>query len=152
MDFFIDVKMNVKRLEMLRQAHKLKKMFGSMAEEDYIEVIYELELEYGSASPSDIASILGVKPSSVTNMLRKLEEKGLIEYRKYRDPRLTEKGKELAKNISDRHRKVYKLLRMVGVPDERANIEAELAEHFLSDDTIERLYRFFIECGGDLDK
>ncbi len=143
--------MNVKRLEMLRQAHKLKKMYGSMAEEDYIEVIYELEREYGSASPSDIASILGVKPSSVTNMLRKLEEKGLVEYRKYRNPKLTEKGVELARLISEKHRKLYAILRGLGVDEARANIEAELAEHFLSDETIDKLYRFFMECGEDLD-
>ncbi|HIE37049.1 TPA: metal-dependent transcriptional regulator [Candidatus Geothermarchaeota archaeon] len=144
--------MRDKRIEMLRKAHRLKKMFGSMAEEDYIEVIYELERVYGSASPSDIASILGVKPSSVTNMLRKLEEKGYIEYRKYRSPKLTMEGLELAKSISSKHRRIYEILRAVGVDDERANIEAELAEHFLSDDTIEKLYLFYRGCIKFLDE
>ncbi len=140
------------RVELLAKAHRMKKNIGSMAEEDYIEVIYELEKSYGSASPTDIAKILGVTPSSVTNMLKRLEEKGLIVYRKYRDPQLTEEGRRLAETISNRHKKLYKLFRALGVDEEKANIEAELAEHFLSDETIEKLFRFYVNCSGeDLD-
>lgn len=140
------------RLDLLLEAHKRKKDIGSMAEEDYIEVIYELEKRYGSASPTDIAKILGVTPSSVTNMLKKLEERGMVEYRRYRNPRLTPGGRRLAETIARRHKKLYKLFKALGIDDEKANIEAELAEHFLSDETIDRLIDAYSRCLGiDLD-
>lgn len=134
------------RLELLAEAHRRKKRFASMAEEDYIEVIYELEKSHGYAQPTDIARILGVTPASVTNMLKRLEEKGLVEYRRYRNPKLTRRGEELASRISRRHGMLLELFLALGVDEERANIEAELAEHFLSDETIEKLYMFLKKC------
>ncbi len=134
------------RIKLLKEAHRIKKSMASMAEEDYIEAIYELEKEYGVVKPSDIAEVLGVRPSSVTEMLKRLERKGLVEYKKYRYVRLTERGREIGERISRKHGFLLELFLALGVDRERANIEAELLEHFLSDDTIEKLKKFYMEC------
>jgi Mn-dependent DtxR family transcriptional regulator len=142
------------RLQLLREAHRIKRRMASMAEEDYIEVIYLLEKLHSFAKPSDIADILGVKAPSVTEMLKKLERKGLVEYRRYRYVRLTERGRELGERITRKHSFLLNFFLSLGVDKERANIEAELLEHFLSDETIERLRRLYEKCleasgGGD---
>ena len=134
------------RLEMLRRAHEARKKLRSMAEEDYIEVIYEVEKVFGYARPSDIAAILGVKASSVTDMLKKLEKKNYVVYEKYRFVRLTEKGKTIARELSRKHEFLMEFLMSLGVDKDRANIEAELLEHFLSSETIEKLRKFYMTC------
>ncbi|MCE4612601.1 MAG: metal-dependent transcriptional regulator [Desulfurococcales archaeon] len=136
------------RIELLRRAHEARKTLGSMAEEDYIEVIYELERVRGYARPVDIASILGVKAASVTSMIKRLEKKNYIVYERYRSVRLTEKGRELAQKIARNHSFLLEFLESLGVSREKANIEAELLEHFLSEETISRLRQFYMECAN----
>jgi len=134
------------RLEMLRRAHEAKRSLGSMAEEYYIEVIYELDKNLGYVRLVDIAGILGVKASSVAEMLRRLERKGLIVYERYKSIRLTREGLRIAERISRRHEALMEILVSAGVDPETANIEAEMLEHFLSEETIEKLKRAFSMC------
>ncbi len=136
------------RIELLRRAHEARKTLGSMAEEDYIEVIYELERLHGYARPVDIASILGVRAASVTNMIKRLEKKNYIIYEKYRSVRLTDKGRRIAVKIASNHSFLLEFLESLGVSREKANIEAELLEHFLSEETIARLRQFYARCSG----
>ena len=134
------------RLELLKEAHRIKKNMASMAEEDYIEVIYMLEMMHSFAKPSEIADILGVKAPSVTEMLKKLERKGLVEYRRYRYVKLTERGRMIGERIVSKHGFLMRFFLALGVDRRRANIEAELLEHFLSDETIERLKEVYEKC------
>lgn len=135
------------RLEMLRRAHKWRReSVLSVSEEDYVEAIYEVEKLYGYARLTDISRILGVKPSTALGMIRRLEGKGMVRHEKYRGVRLTEEGRRLAERIARKHDLIKSLLTAVGVDEERANIEAELIEHFLSDETLERLRRVYEEC------
>ena len=69
--------------------------------EDYLKAIYLISRQNkgGWASNTKISNFLKVKPSSVTNMLYKLKENGLIEWRPRKSLRLTKKGKEIATNI-----------------------------------------------------
>ena len=136
------------RIELLKRAHEARKNLGSMAEEDYIEVIYELERARGYVRPVDIASVLGVRAASVTSMIKRLEKKNYIVYEKYRNIRLTEKGREIARKIARNHGFLLEFLESLGVSREKANIEAELLEHFLSEETISRLRQFYTECTG----
>ena len=70
--------------------------------EEYIETIYTLEKKDGKARTGMIATVLNVKPPSVTEMLQKLQEQGLVKYQIYIGVKLTPKGKEIAqKLISD---------------------------------------------------
>jgi len=91
--------------------------------EEYIEVICLLEREQGRAQTGMIAEAIDVKPPSVTEVLRKLEEKGLIVYEPYVGATLTEAGFEMARDLWQRHRTFADLLRLLGV--DRKVAEAE---------------------------
>ncbi len=143
----MDETAGLSRIEMLKRAHKRRReSLLSISEEDYIEAIYEVERVYGYARITDISRILGVKPPTVLGMVRRLEDKGMVRYEKYRGVRLTEEGRRLAERIAGSHELIRSFLIAIGVDEERANIEAELIEHFLSEETLERLKRVYEEC------
>src|SRR5262245_31681280 len=77
----------------------------SFTEENYLKAIYKLEEKGGKrVGNSELASLLKVKSASVTDMLKKMSGKKLINYEKSRGFRLTEKGRMVAVNIIRRHR------------------------------------------------
>ncbi len=84
--------------------------------EDYLRVIYEVVKRKGYARTKDIAAELGVKPPTVTEMLKKLDRKGLISYERYGAVTLTKKGEEIARSVESRHETFVKLLEMLLVP------------------------------------
>ncbi len=138
--------LELERIELLKKAHEGRKRLISISEEDYIEAIYEVERVYGYARLIDISRILGVKPPTVANMIKRLEEKGLVTYMRYRGVKLTEKGRTIAERISETHELIRSLLIALGVNEDKANIEAELIEHFLSRETLDRLREFYEKC------
>lgn len=70
------------------------------AEEDYISAIYHLALDGpDTVNTNAIAARMDTKPSSVTDMIKKLSEKSLITYKKYRGVSLTESGTLLALSV-----------------------------------------------------
>jgi len=75
----------------------------SQSAEDYLERIHELIEEKGYARVVDIASSLKVKEASVTSMVQKLDEAGYLKYEKYRGLIMTDRGREVARKIRDRH-------------------------------------------------
>jgi len=121
-------------------------MLGKRAE-DYIEAIYELSKEKGFARVKEIASALGVKPATVSEMLENLSEDGYVIYRKRFHVMLTEKGLELAKAVRDRREILVKFLTTLGVSKEVAEKDACTIEHVLHPETVEQLRNFvkFIE-------
>lgn len=126
-----------------------EKMSSSV--EDYLEAVYLLTKEKDEVGTSDIASFLGVKLPSVTEMLRKLREKDLVNYEKYGKITLTSRGKELGEKISNRHNDLVKFLKLLGVNEESAQLDACKVEHVLSQDTMGKLRKFlkFIEEKSD---
>lgn len=111
--------------------------------EDYLEAIYLLSRKDEEVRVAEIADALGFSKPSVSEALTTLESKGLVEHEKYRGVRLTPEGKELAKQIYDRHKVLSIFLtRILGVPPARAAVEACRIEHTISNDTYERLRRF----------
>jgi DtxR family Mn-dependent transcriptional regulator len=75
------------------------------AEENYLKAIYHLSEEgKKSVSTNDIAAAIQTKPASVSDMLRKLGEKEVIQYRKYYGLQITELGKRLALQTIRKHR------------------------------------------------
>lgn len=77
----------------------------TLAEENYIKTIFALQQEKDKGvSTNSIASYLNTKAASVSDMLRKLDQKELISYEKYYGARLTEKGEKCAIMIIRRHR------------------------------------------------
>lgn len=107
--------------------------------EDYLERIHELIEEKGYARVVDIASSLGIAQASVTRMVQKMDEKGLVEYEKYRRLVLTPKGKQVAKAIQRRHAVLTDFFRMLGVDETTLQKDVEGIEHHLSPKTFECL-------------
>ena len=67
--------------------------------EDYLEAIFNINQTQGFAQTKEIADCLHVTPSSVSGMLKKLKQKGLIKYQKYSPVKLTPKGNRLQKKF-----------------------------------------------------
>ncbi len=114
------------------------------AEENYIKIIYKIETQSGSeASTNTIAEAAQTKAASVSDMLRKLAQKGLINYVKYQGVTLTEEGKRQALSIIRKHRlwEVF-LVNKLGYKWDEIHELAEQLEHIQSNDLIERLDAF----------
>lgn len=116
----------------------------SQTEENYIKAIHSLN-QRGSegASTKAIAEHLDTQASSVTDMLRKLSEKGLVLYQKYKKPRLTEKGQEEAMRVLRKHRlwETF-LVEKLGFGWDEVHEMAEQLEHIRSPELTDRLDRF----------
>ena len=110
--------------------------------EDYLEAIYVIIKRKGYARTTDIADYLEVKPSSVTEMLRKLDSKGFIEYRKYEGAVLTDKGYKIGKAVRGRHDALFKLLRFFQIPENIADKDACVMEHGLDPVTVIQVKKF----------
>lgn len=113
--------------------------------EDYLEMIYRSSLNESYIRISILAQLLNVKDSSASKMVKKLGELGFVNYEKYGIVTLTDKGKELGKELLKRHDIIEKFLMFIGC-NEDALIQTELIEHIITDDTVENvqiLYDFF---------
>jgi len=108
--------------------------------EDYLKAIYHLSSQGGFASTSDIAALLEVAPPSVSGMVKRLSETGLIEHVPYRGVQLTAQGRRAALRMIRRHRvlEVY-LSQQLGYDWDGVHTEAERLEHAVSDELIERM-------------
>ena len=76
----------------------------SKSEEDYLKAIYSLTNDLAFISTNEIAHSLDMKASSVTEMIKKLADKGWITYIKYKGVNLTGEGREIALQIIRKHR------------------------------------------------
>jgi len=113
--------------------------------EDYLRAIYVISKRKKITRVRDISKFLKVKPSSVTYSLKKLSNLGLINYEKHGYVTLTTKGVELAKKLDKRFKVLEDFLAdVLGVPDKIAEIDACNLEHYLHQETMDRL-REFIE-------
>jgi DtxR family transcriptional regulator, Mn-dependent transcriptional regulator len=108
--------------------------------EDYLKVIYHLSSQGGFAATSDIAAHLDVSAPSVSGMVKRLSETGLIEHVPYRGVQLTAQGRRAALKMIRRHRvlEVY-LIQRLGYDWDGVHDEAERLEHAVSDELIERM-------------
>lgn len=110
--------------------------------EDYLETILNMIEAKGYARIKDIAPSLGVKPPSVVEMMRKLDEMGYIIYRRYDGVTLTSKGEDIAKGVKDRHNSIKAFLGLIKVPEGVAAKDACIIEHELGAKTIEQIKKF----------
>ena len=110
--------------------------------EEYIEVIYALQKRHGHVHTNDVASVLGVAPPSVTEMMQKLSTKKLVNYVPYRGVTLTSSGEKMARELLNKHRTLAQFLEILGVDNKDAEIDACQIEHHVSSQTIEKLHSF----------
>lgn len=116
----------------------------SHTEENYLKAIYKLlEQSPKAASTSAVAARMSTSSASVTDMLRKLGDKDLIHYEKYKGARLTEQGRSVATMLIRSHRlwEVFLLEHLQFKWDEVHDV-AEQLEHVQSDKLIDELDRF----------
>ena len=114
------------------------------AEENYLKIIYHLSLtEEEGISTNAIANKMDTKASSVTDMLKKLSEKELINYKKYKGVYITQNGKLTAKMIIRKHRlwEVFLVEKLNFNWDEVHELAEEL-EHIKSEKLINALDKF----------
>ena len=104
--------------------------------QDYAKALYALEARGGSAvSTNDLAARLGVTPGSVSGMVRKLTEVGIVEHQPYHGVRLTDQGRRVALEVLRHHRLLELFLAQeLGMSWDRVHAEAEVLEHVLSEE------------------
>ena len=111
----------------------------SPAVEDYLKTIYKLQ---GSrtVSTTDIAKAMEVSSASVTNMIKRLDQMGLVMYQSYKGARLTESGCKIALEIIRHHRLLELYLKeIMGYSWEDMHNEAEHLEHHISEEFENRI-------------
>lgn len=118
----------------------------SKSHEDYLEAIVML-----GGSPSapirsvDVATKLGVSKASVNKAVAALKEKGFADQPYYGDITLTEEGYAYGTSVLDRHEMLFGFLtKALGIEPERAEKEACVMEHAISDESFEK-WRAFIQ-------
>jgi DtxR family Mn-dependent transcriptional regulator len=117
---------------------------NSFTEENYLKTIFHLsEKSDAPVATNSISEVMGNKAASVTDILRKLAEKGLINYVKYQGVSLTKKGRETAIAIIRKHRlwEVFLVEKLAFKWDEVHEIAEEL-EHIKAPELVDRLDEF----------
>lgn len=113
-------------------------------EENYIKALLRISVEGdGEAGTNQLAARLEVRPATVTDMVKKLSEKNLVDYKRYGKIKLTEKGRTKATEIVRKHRlwETFLYEKLEFSWDEVHDV-AEQLEHIQSDKLIEQLDKF----------
>lgn len=112
----------------------------SSSQEDYLKQIFLLGDGVGSVSTRDLAIRLAVRPASVTGMVQRLAESGLVRYEPYRGVTLTEDGRRVALEMLRHHRLLETFLeKVLGYGWDEVHEEAERLEHVISERFEERI-------------
>lgn len=113
--------------------------------EDYLETVYLLVDEKKVARVKDVSDRLGVKKPSVINAVRELESRGFLNHEKYGYIDLTETGSQEAQKILKKHLMLKRFLfELIGVSDENAEKDACRIEHYLSDESLQKMEVFML--------
>ncbi len=118
--------------------------------EDYLEAIYHTETAKGAARAKDLVLALGVQNSSVTQALRALSDRELVNYAPYDVITLTDPGRKLALDVVKRHTTMKAFLtRVLGLPEDEADEGACRMEHSINGEILDRMVKFveyFDQC------
>ena len=109
---------------------------GTEAIEDYAKAIYALsQKREGQVTNGALAERLGVTPATATSMLKRLDGLGLVDYLPYKGVTLTAAGEKVALEVIRHHRLIEAYLsEALGMPSDRVHEEAEVLEHYISED------------------
>jgi len=104
--------------------------------EEYLESIYDIAGQQGTAKTTEIANRLKNAPPSVTEVLHRMKERGLVHYTPHKGVSLTMKGYKAALRMKRKHRLLEVFLyKMLHLPDEKIHDQACKMEHALTDET-----------------
>ncbi len=104
--------------------------------EEYVENICFLEKKDGHASTNSLAQVMGVRPPTITEVLKKLQTGGYVHYTPHAGATLTDKGKCLAEELGEKHRMIADFLSLIGVGHSIAEYDACQIEHIISHETV----------------
>ncbi len=109
---------------------------ASEAIEDYAKAIHALSSrDEGPVGTNALAERLGVSPGTVTAMLKRMGSLGLVRYEPYRGVELTDAGERMALEVIRHHRLIESYLaEALGMPWDRVHDEAEVLEHYISEE------------------
>lgn len=128
-----------------------RKLHLTMANEDYLECLVRIEQEEGAEDgvrSVDVAKRLNVSKASVNKAVAALKAQGLVDQSHYGKVILTDQGREVGTAVWYRHRLIRTfLVRELGVDFERADSEACMMEHALSEDTMSRWLSYLEQQG-----
>jgi DtxR family Mn-dependent transcriptional regulator len=111
--------------------------------EEYLEALYTLTRNGEKVNTTRISEYLNIAPASVTEMLKKLADKGYADYSPYQGATLTDKGLEIGKKMSRKHRLLERFLHdVLRIGKDKVHAQACAMEHSLSDEAEESLCRF----------
>ena len=110
------------------------------AMEDYLKVAFRLQTESGTVTTQRLADELGISGPSVTNMIKRLHELGMVRHTRYHGVELTEPGKKVALEVLRHHRllELY-LAETLGYDWDQVHAEAERLEHHVSEELESRM-------------
>lgn len=118
--------------------------------EDYLKAIYAIEQTGEAAGTNDLAARLNIAAPSVSGMVRRLADQGLLSYERYRGVRLTDAGRKAALRTIRRHRVIEAYLaKALGYAWDRVHEEAERLEHAASDELVDKMAEAIGEPGTD---
>ncbi|MCI5824989.1 MAG: metal-dependent transcriptional regulator [Candidatus Gastranaerophilales bacterium] len=118
-----------------------KKISASL--EDYLEAIYLIIEEKQAVKAVEVARFLNVGRSSVTEALKSLASKGLVNYGRYDVLTLTKDGEKIAKKVIKKHKILYNFFKnILNLNDEEANQNACQIEHIISEDAFNRFTKY----------
>jgi DtxR family transcriptional regulator, manganese transport regulator len=116
--------------------------------EDYVEAVSDIVHRTGECRVKDLADHMGVSHVTVTRIVQRLQDEGLVETEPYRPVRLTGAGERLAAASRQRHETVLAFLLALGVPDEDARRDTEGIEHHVGEATLTAMRRFIERRGS----
>lgn len=117
-------------------------MIVSFTEENYVKAIFHFE-QVGKVNTTMLSQHFGLKAASVTEMLKRLSDKKLIDYQKYKPVYLTKSGNKLALSVIRKHRlwEVF-LLEKLNFKWNEVHEIAEQLEHIKSEELVNRLEKY----------
>ena len=110
--------------------------------EEYLEAVYEVVQKKGYAKVTDVAHLLNVGLSAVTEMFQKLSNDGYINYEKYSGVTLTKKGEKIAVNLTKKHKVLKEFFVILGLNEKIADDDACNIEHIVTPETMRLLTKF----------
>ncbi|MDP9363238.1 MAG: metal-dependent transcriptional regulator [Chloroflexota bacterium] len=109
------------------------------AMQDYLKAVYRLR-DGGAVTTQRLAEELGVSGPSVTNMVKRLDELGLLRHARYQGVELTEEGERIALEVTRHHRLLETFLaETLGYDWDEVHVEAERLEHHISEEMEARI-------------
>ena len=113
----------------------------TQAQEDYLKALYHLHADRRPVHTRELAGRLGISSPSVSEMVVRLSEQGLVAHDRYHGQRLTREGRKVALELVRHHRLLEMfLVQVLGYSWDQVHEEAERLEHVISERMEERIF------------